>query len=245
MSWHVGPPQADGALPTLFYLCSSGEESLTTDPYNQPVHYLSKVPLRVFSFTLPCHGPGDDHADGIPFWARAIAQNQDPLSSFFEQAVRTVEELIQEGWVDPTHLAAAGLSRGAFAALHLAAREPRIHSILGYAPMTDLRALKSFQNLQDNLIVAALGLDRHLNSLCNRAHRYYIGNRDLRVSTDHCYGWVRQLTECAYQQGKRSPPIELFISPSIGHKGHGTAPDIFQQGAAWIQKRLGLEQPLS
>ena len=241
----MGPPHADGPLPALFYLCSSGEESLTTDPYNQPVNYLSSLPLRVFSFTLPCHGPGYDHADGIPCWARAVAHQQDPLSPFFEQAANTVEELVQEGWVDAKQLAAAGLSRGAFAALHLAAREPRIHSILGHAPMTELRALDSFQSLQDHPIVAALSLDRQLNSLCNRAHRYYIGNRDLRVSTDHCYAWVRQLTECAYRQGKRSPPIELFMSPSIGHKGHGTAPDIFQQGALWVQKRLGLEQPIS
>ena len=38
--YHVGPPLELGPLPTFFYFALSGEESLTLNPYNQPVSFL-------------------------------------------------------------------------------------------------------------------------------------------------------------------------------------------------------------
>lgn len=37
-----------------------------------------------------------------------------------------------------------------------------------------------------------------------------------------------------------SPKVELFIHPSIGFEGHGTAKDIFHHGAQWIAEQLGV-----
>jgi hypothetical protein len=32
--------------------------------------------------------------------------------------------------------------------------------------------------------------------------------------------------------------LKLLIGPSIGHKGHGTSPEIFRHSAAWLEKKL-------
>lgn len=234
----LGPHKSAGALPALFYFCSSAEESLTVDPFNQPLHPLSALPLRVYSWTLPCHGQGYDHAKGVPCWAEHLAQQHDLLTPFFDKAVQTIQELISAGWIQQEHMAAAGLSRGAFAALHIAAREPRIHSILGFAPVTDLLALSSFHEMALNPLVAKLSLHHQLSSLATRRHRYYMSNRDTAVSTDSCFQWVRKLSEQAYQQGVRSPPIEMVVYPPIGHRGHGTPSHIFQEGAQWLSHAL-------
>ena len=74
--------------------------------------------------------------------------------------------------------------------------------------------------------------------ICNRNVRCYIGNRDMRVGTGACFEFISTLSDTAFEQKISSSPIELIIGPSIGHKGHGTSPEVFRQGAAWMEKKL-------
>src|SRR5690606_34160312 len=123
----------------------------------------------------------------------------------------------REKFADPNKLATGGLSRGAFLAAHLAARDERFRSLLGYAPLTRLGALKEFASLKDN----ALDLIHLAKALSDRHVRLYIGNDDKRVGTRDCFDFAMALVQ---EKKARTSQVEMTITPSLGRDGHGTSP---------------------
>lgn len=234
---HLGPGIDQGPLPTLIYLALSGQASLTQDPYNQPAEFFAGYPVRILSFTLPFHGADFDPQKAMSLWAHALRQGTAWFEEFLQACRQNVDELVAKEWIDPQRLAVAGLSRGGFVAAHLAARDPRIGFILGYAPMTRLDVLADFKAFH----LHPLDLVHLAPQLKDKAIRCYIGNRDTRVGTAACFAWIQALTEASYAAGHRSPPIELILSPSIGHKGHGTSPQTFRDGILWLKEKLAVE----
>lgn len=230
--YHAGPPLREGKLPAVFYFALSGEESLCLDPFNQPIEAVRGFPLRAFSFTLPFHGPGFDKTKAVDYWISELTNGNDVIQSFIEKALENVEYLISQGVVDEKHMAAVGLSRGAFIAAHLAARDSRIGTVLGFAPLTRLFFKES---LDPKSLLDEVSLLRLTDKLAGKKLRFYIGNRDERVGTDLCYEFIRKLVNESSLKNFRFPPVELIIFPSIGHKGHGTPPHIFKQGADWLK----------
>lgn len=232
-------PEA-GPLPAFVYLSLSGEESLSLEPYNRPALALASNDLRVFSLTLPGHGDGFNKFHAMQYWADEMQLGHDLLGAFFDQAAQAINWLIENEIVESEKLAIGGLSRGGFIATHLAARIPKIHTLLGFAPLTELTALQEFAS-NPQLAEQAKTLD--LIHLCDalthvRNIRFYIGNRDERVSTDACYRFVRHLAEKGHEKRARHQKVELFISQSVGHKGHGTLPNLFEEGALWVKHHL-------
>jgi predicted esterase len=225
-------------LPCLFYLALSGEESLTLDPYNQPVAFLASENVHIFSFTLPCHGPGFENKEAMECWAKEISEGHDILGEFIEKAHENIQFLIKNKWIDSSRIAVAGLSRGCFVAAHLAAKGNNIQTVLGYAPLIELASLDEFHSLEANPIIEALNLRLCLAELAHRNIRFYIGNRDERVGTRHCFDFIEALAEEALKKRIRSLPFELIIGPSIGHKGHGTSTLTFQNGINWLKEKL-------
>lgn len=211
--YYTGPSLADGPLPTLFYFALSGEDSLGTDPYNQPVQFLQGTPLRIFSLTLPLHDGTFSYQEAIEAWT------EDLLLSFFDEAEDAIRYTERQGWIQKGKLALAGLSRGGLIASHLTARLPEVSYLLGFAPVTRPRTLPKL----DLLLIA--------DKLCDRHVRFYIGNRDERVSTRNTTEVVLRLAELS---SHRSPQIELILTPSIGQMGHGTSFETFSKGAEWI-----------
>lgn len=236
--YHKGPPLKEEPLPAIFYFALSGEESLQLDPYNQPVMFLSDASIHIFSFTLPYHGKGFINAEAMAHWANAFSKNTPFLENFLNQVIENIHYLIEKKYVDPSKLAAAGLSRGGFMATQLAAREPLIKYILGYAPLTEPAYMEDFKGLGSKETVSVWSLNNIVDKVYNRDVRFYMGNRDIRVGTELCFNFIKNLTEEAYSKGIRSPPIELILFPSIGHKGHGTPPYIFKAGADWLKEKL-------
>jgi len=234
-----GPPFEEGPLPAFFYFSLSGPDSLELDPFNQPVSGLEGKPLRIFSISLPFHDDYDKR-EVVKVWVANIKKGKDFISPFINRCLSAIDEVIEKKVVHPEFLAAGGLSRGSFIAAHLAAKEPRIRALLGFAPLTQLSVSTSFQDIPNNPLIDRLSLFHLKEALVKTAVRFYIGNRDTMVNTTACYQLVRELTDTAFDQGVRSPQVELILSPSIGHKGHGTAPETFQDGARWIQTQLGL-----
>jgi len=230
-----GPLLTEGTLPAFFYFALSGEDSLYLDPYNQPAAFLDGSPIRCYSFTLPFHGPGYDNHQAIQLWSQEIKNNPGFLEVFFQKCLKNIDFLIQQGYVDKGKIAVGGLSRGGFVATHLAARDSRIQYVLGYAPMTKLSAMDEVHEM-----IPDLDLKDLIPQLVNKQVRFYIGNRDLRVSTQACFEFVDQLADASYRHGHRSPPIELMISPSVGFKGHGTLPHLFQDGINWIKCKFNI-----
>ncbi len=237
---HIGPPLEEGRLPAVIYFALSAQESLELDPYNQPAVYLEKHNCRVFSFNLPYHGPNLNALDAIGAWAKAFEEGEDPLTPFIEKVIFALNELIDRGLILREKIGLMGLSRGGFIASLLATQFPDIHAIVGFAPMTELTGASEFADLHNHKLASCLNLENHIETLCTQKIRFYIGNRDIRVSTNKCFQLVQNLTEAAFQKGERSPPIELIISPSIGHMGHGTSKELFESGAHWIGKKLGV-----
>lgn len=236
--YHLGPPLSAGALPVLFYFALSGEESLTLDPYNQPITYLQDVPIRKISFTLPFHGPGYVNSQTMHLWAEELQNHPEFLSLFYQRVLEAIHFLIEKKIVDPHHMAVAGLSRGGFIAAHVAALEPRIKTILGFAPLTSFNLMTEFKDRDIPEPIQKMALIHLVDQLVNKEVRFYIGNRDRRVGTRGCFSFIEALTEACVEKGIRSAPVSLIIYPSIGHKGHGTPPEIFADGASWVKARL-------
>lgn len=233
----VGPPLEEGSLPALVYFALSKEESLYQDPYNQPIVYLQSKRMRLFSLSLPFHGPGLNPVEAIPKWANSFAMGTDPITPFLEQATKTIQNLIEQKYID--RLGLMGLSRGGLIAAHLATRLPTI-AWVGFAPVTKLTMVREFEVLQKNPNIQQFDLDHLLLPLSRIPVRLYIGNRDLRVGTRNCFAFVEALANQAFALGIHSPLVELIISPSIGNMGHGTSKEIFLSGANWIANQLGV-----
>lgn len=235
-----GPPLTEGPLPALFYFALSAKDSLCQDPYNQPVVYLSRRRLRVFSVTLPFHEAPQDPQDALTNWARSFAEGHDILAPFFERVVKVIEKIVSNGYAIPDRIGAAGLSRGAFVAAHIAARTSLICHILGYAPLTKLGKARGIRESlpAHSPAVAAYDLHHLIEKLIGKNLRFFIGNRDELVGTASCFSFIEQLAEASYMHRIRSPQAELVIYPSIGYQGHGTPKEIFEQGAEWMSQKL-------
>jgi predicted esterase len=233
--YYQGPDLQQGILPAVLFFALSAQMSLFEDPFNQPVLRLSQQGIRVFSWDLPFHGLNLDPHDAMRQWAHEFIHNPSFIFDFLDLCQRNIDYLIAEGFIPPQNLAVAGLSRGGFIATHLAARDPRFKFILGFAPLTQPKPLEELKSFPKNSFesISLLSLVDHL---VHTHLRFYIGNHDMRVSTDACYQFIHHLTEAAVNHGIRSPAVELIIYPSIGHKGHGTPPSIFHDGADWIKK---------
>jgi esterase FrsA len=237
--YHAGPALDHGPLPSLFYFALSGPDSLSLDPFNQPVQFLRGKMIRVFSLTLPAHENKLPPTAAMQTWAEDYARGADPLGEFLDNCAAAVAFAIEQKFADPKKLAAAGLSRGGLAALHAAARDERFRSVLAFAPITKLSALKEFHSLKTQAQV--FDAENVADSLCDRSVRLYIGNCDTRVDTRSCFEFASALAQKAIQRKIRSPQIEFIMTPSIGMHGHGTSPEIFKQGADWIASQLSAQ----
>lgn len=237
---YLGPDPEVGPLPAFIYFALSGEESLGLHPYNQPPKIMNCSNLRIFSFTIPGHEEGMNKFQAMEYWADCMLQGKPIFESFFEKVVFGIRWLIEQKIADPDKLGTGGLSRGGFIATHIAARIPEIRTVLGFAPLTELMHLKEFNaKLVDAEKAKEWNLVHLTSKLAHVSHfRFYIGNLDTRVDTDACYQFIRRLAEEGHEKRLRTQKVELMITQSIGHKGHGTDPHIFEQGAIWAQTLL-------
>lgn len=235
---HIGPPLDQGRLPAVFYYALSASESLDLDPYNQPAVYLAKQGIRVFSIDLPAHGPNLNAVTALQVWADEFSEGKDLLAPFLDKAVLAIETMLEKGLIIREKIGLMGLSRGGLIASHVAARFD-VRASVGFAPMTELTYAKEFKEVRENPKAASYNLMNHVEPLCEKKLRYYIGNRDVRVGTGKCFSFVEAMANKAYEKGSRTPPGEMIISPSIGHLGHGTSKSIFEAGAHYLGMQLG------
>lgn len=235
--YHTGPALDHGPLPSLFYFSLSGPDSLCLDPFNQPVQFLHGEMVRVFSLTIPGHENELPAKEAMKVWADDMQKGHNRIGEFLDQIQLAVDFAIKEQFANPKKLAAAGLSRGAFIAAHVTARDERFRHYVGFAPMTKLSAIKEFHEMRHNQIANGLDLIHLAEKLSDRHTKLFIGNEDTRVGTHHCFDFAMEIVK---QKKGRSAQVELLIYPSIGQMGHGTPPEIFKQGANWLLSHLKL-----
>ena len=231
----IGPPHQAGPLPALFYFSLSARDSLLTDPYCQPVVALKEKALRIFSLDLPEHEGGKSPFTALERWALALKKDTSFLTDCIEQILKATEFLFAAGWASGHQIGVMGLSRGALIATLAAGHCEKIGPILGFAPLTRLSENSECQGIA---LAKTFDLDPIISQLIGKPLRFYIGNRDLRVSTERCFHFIHTLTESSYTHKIRSPQVELRIFPSIGYLGHGTPPEIFNEGATWLAEQL-------
>jgi len=231
--FYLGPPLSEGVKPTILYFALSAEMTLFQDPFNQPAIEWAKNGIRVFSWNLPFHTSDADPHVAISKWAVELAQNPYFISDFIQRCLQNLSYLEGENLIDKAHLAVAGLSRGGFMATHLAAQHPQIQWILGFAPLTQPDSLQEFRSTTQTV-----GLTHLVDQLTETHTRFYIGNHDTRVNTESCFTFINTLSKKSFAKGVRTPKSELIIYPSIGHRGHGTPPAVFKDGATWLQDQL-------
>jgi predicted esterase len=236
---YVGPPLSVGPLPAVFYFSLNAKESLCLDPFNQPVVYLSSLPIRIFSLTLPGHENGLPPTEALNLWYSEIAAGRNLVTEFIEKIQFTVDHLQSQGVLLEGRTAVAGLSRGAFIATHAAAIIPQFQWILGFAPLTNLSYAKEFAPIAHEPKLKAFDLRELADKLTDKKLRFYIGNLDTRVSTRLCFDFIEKLSQTAFEQQIRSPSVQLIINPSIGKDGHGTSKEVFHEGAQWLAEELG------
>ncbi|NGX59010.1 MAG: hypothetical protein KR126chlam3_00154 [Chlamydiae bacterium] len=235
---HIGPSLEKGRLPSVFYFALSAQESLELEPFNQPAKYLAKQGIRVFSLDLPAHGPDLQAIDAVGIWAEEFQEGRDPLAPFLKKVHFAFDALMEKGLIVREKIGLMGLSRGGLIAALLSAQY-EVRSCLCFAPLTELTFARAFKKSKEIPQAEIYNLTNHLDALCEKKIRIYIGNRDICIGTDKCYSLAWELANAAFEKGLRSPPIELIISPSIGHLGHGTPKEIFESGADWLGKTLG------
>jgi len=233
-----GPPLNQGPLPAFFYFSLSAQESLFTDPYNQPIVALNKKGIRCFSITLPLHekdaanSPEENYRlnkEAVDAWKNE--QNFLILfQSFIERVINSIHYLVENEIVVKEKIALGGLSRGALIAVHVLSKLSFAQVCVGFSPLTELHP--------HDLSLHKLG-----DILAQKWIRFYIGNYDQRVGTKTCFECIEAWVETARKQSVRSPRFELHLFPSIGHLGHGTPSNIFLDGAEYIAHHLSLESP--
>lgn len=236
--YHVGPPLDLGPLPSFFYFSLSGPDSLTLDPFNQPIQFLQGKMIRCFSMTLPGHENNLPATQAMKVWADDFEKKRDPIDEFLNAFAIALDFAIREKFVNPDKMAVGGLSRGGFIALHAAAREERFKQVLAFAPITELHKVREFSHLHEDSAVRSLDVIHLSPKLTKQQIRLYIGNNDTLVDTKSSFQFIMSVVEEANRKSIRSPAVEFFLHPSIGSRGHGTPPEIFRFGAEWISTCL-------
>lgn len=229
-----GPPLVEGIKPLFLYFALSKEASLREPPFNRPITTLKEnyKTIRLASVSLPFHNPKYPIEEAMSLWSQAFKDDPDFLNHFIQNLKEAVLFLIHNEIVSKEGLGFGGLSRGGYIAARMA-NLIKAKALLAYAPLTELTFLSELKEVQDKTNLK--NYSKGLNEISVRA---YIGNRDQRVGTRNCFDWIESIVEEQYKASIRSPKVELILSHSIGHKGHGTPPFIFDAGAHWIGKLL-------
>lgn len=233
--FHRGLQWGEGPCPTLLYFAAGGRESLQEDPFSQPVDLFLDGKTRVISVDLPFHGEGYDKMKAMELWALSMTAEDDFIGSFLGKLAVLLEKLKADGVIEPKKFAVAGLSRGGFLATLAAAKIGWIENVLAFAPVTSLSKLEGFGSLTENPVLQKWALPLFAETLAHKKLRYYIGNYDTRVDTDACYTLIRHIVRKGKAANIRTINAEMFIYPSVGHKGHGTPPHIFDEGISWLK----------
>lgn len=232
-----GPPLSSGPLPLIVYFALSGTDTLNLSPFNHPLSGLKEKGIedvRFVSWDIPFHTKGEDPNYALKQWSCSLETGHDFLTPFLDLSTKILDHLIEQKVTTKKHVGLMGLSRGGFLAGHLAARLAHVKSITLFAPLVTLETLHHTHPYQIHLP----SLEDLKETLVHKELALYIGNLDERVDVDRSVQLVRSLARLAKEKRQRHYPYTLHLTPSIGHKGHGTEEHIFKEGALWLYNRL-------
>lgn len=226
---------------SLFYFTLEAKDSLLTNPFNQLVEFSSHKLINYYSVTLPFHGQGIPNLKTVDKWREECTKGSDFLIQFLSQCHEIILELERKGKLSREKTLLAGLSRGAFIAANLASQDSNFPGVMAFAPMTRMFSSEEKKSLENQGLFQDFWELPHLVPKLFRKKIFIsIGNHDQKVSTQSCLNFYNALVETAIHNKLRPIALTLQVYPAVGHKGHGTPPEIFQLGADWINRNFHL-----
>ena len=219
--------------PVVFNFATSLEQSLDKG-FNETALQLVAQGWRAISLDLPAHGRDmspDEPLDRLMVWRQRIQAGQPFIDPFVARMRSVVDDLIAARIADPDRIAAVGISRGGFLALHAAARIPQLKAVMAFFPVTDLLALEQFKGTETDPQMTNLNLTRQAAALRSTPIWITIGTQDPVVSTTACLQFALSV------YGQPGPPakLELHVVPSEPH----TAPlESYRDAATWAVKQF-------
>ena len=203
----------------LLFLSADRQSSMPDGRYGSPGRLFLEQGHRVVSFDLPAHGERvDKHGSSIAGLAALVAAGKKPFDVLVADGRAVIDECLRRGLAEKGGVVVAGVSRGGYCALRLAAADERISAVAALAPVTDWRAVTEFAAIKDRPETAALTLAHFAPQLAGRRVYVAIGNYDLRVGTDACTRFVLALLEAEQaQEVKKSSLRYLVMDDSPGH----------------------------
>jgi esterase FrsA len=204
----------------LIFLSADRQSAMPDGRYGAPGRVFLERGHRVVSFDLPAHGERvDRHGADIAGLAAQVAAGEAPFDRMVEDGRAVIDECVRRGWAEKDRIVVAGVSRGGYCALRLAAEDPRVSAVAAFAPVTDWRILKEFAAQKAAPTVAALALSRFADRLAGRRVFLAIGNLDLRVGTDACTQFVLALNEAERRRGVTRSQLRYVIADdSVDHR---------------------------
>ena len=223
--------------PTIFALGQSIERTLTDKDIAHIGWLLEKDGFLMVTLDIPCHG--EDSRPGEPprlnGWAFRTSRGEDLVGPFVKRASDVLDWLVSHRYADRSRIAAYGISRGGFMALHFAAADPRVRCVAAVAPVTNMGQLSEFQGQQDTPLVASSAVHRVAGALAPRSLWIVIGSQDDRVGTDSAIQLNRAIAQAA-SKSEMMPDMTMIIGP---WKGHSVDPSMDVHAAHWIRSRCG------
>lgn len=231
-----GTPKRTPA-PTLFVLAGTIEGTLGKSIFRQCGDELAKRGYLLVSIDIPCHGRQAvaGKRNGLVGWSARIGMNENIVAECNARLSKVLDHLIKTGVADPKRIAACGTSRGGFLAIHFAAHDKRVKCAAGFAPVTDLAALREFQSNSNHPLVQKLSLANQAEQLAGRPVWVVIGDRDDRVGTNNAFDFTARLSAVAR---KKNVPSNVQLHIISEPRGHTTPAGAREQAAEWIDRLL-------
>ena len=224
--------------PTVFAVGQSIERTLTDKDIANIGWLLAEQRFVMVTLDIPCHG--EDSRPGEPprlnGWSFRTRNGEPLVQPFVKRASEVLDWLVRNGYTDASRVAAYGISRGGFMALHFAAADARVRCIAGLAPVTDMGKLSEFHGQEDSPLVRASAVPLVAGALASRSVWITIGELDDRVGTDAAIQLNRAIAGAAAPTGK-APDMTMIIGP---WSGHSVDPAMDVEAARWIQSRCGV-----
>ena len=234
----LAEPGAPAPEPALL-LTFSGARRMALDrsPYDLATKTFLDAGHYALSFDLPHHGDRiKAHPDGISGMCAGLIAGEDPFARFVADGRAVIDACLEKGIGSEGGIFAYGISRGGYCALRLAAADPRIRGVSGFAPVTDWRVLKEFAEVRDRPEVAATTLDHWAADLARRPVFLIIGNRDARVGTHCCLRFALRLFEAEAGGGASSSQVRV-----VDAQGHGLPDEGYAAGAKFLLRLCELK----
>jgi len=212
-----GVPAAPAA--TLILLGGSMDDIIIQDTFERIAQPWRKAGGVIVTLDSPSHGAEQpaDEKNSLRDWRRRLVAGDNFVPTFTARLRSLLDQLIRDRYADPARVAAAGISRGGFLALHFAAVEPRVRVIGAFTFVSELTTLVEFNGAEQVPLVRSLAAAHLVDRLSDRKLFGIIGSTDYRAGTARAVEFFTRLAETTVAQG-RPPNAELRIVPVAGHQ---------------------------